>query len=139
MFPRQTHILVIDDSLNIRRVIVDNLHRIGFTKIATAEDSNEAIGKLTFFADTISPIDLILSDLNMPGPSGLELLKQVRATEKFSQLPFLLVTTESEKGAVLEAASNGVSGYIVKPFNIETLTKRLKEAWKKHNPTSIAS
>ncbi len=136
MFPKHSHILVVDDSLNIRRIIVDNLNRLGFSKIATAEDSNEAIGKLMFFADTPTPITLILSDLNMPGPSGLELLKQVRGTPKFATLPFILITTESEKGAVIEAASSGVSGYVVKPFSTEILTKRLKEAWKKHYPDS---
>jgi two-component system chemotaxis response regulator CheY len=136
MFSKNSHILVVDDSLNIRRVVVDSLNRLGFSKVATAEDSNEAFGKLMFFADSATPIKLILSDLNMPGPSGLELLKQVRSNEKFKDLPFILVTNESEKGAVIEAASNGVSGYVVKPFNLETLKKRLTEAWKKHFPNA---
>ena len=136
MFAKETHILVVDDSLNIRRLIVDNLQKLGFMKISSAEDSNEAFGKLNFFHPTPTPIKLVLSDLNMPGPSGLDLLKQVRANESFKQLPFILVTTESEKGAVIEAAVNGVSGYIVKPFNLETLTKRLGEAYKKHFPDS---
>jgi two-component system chemotaxis response regulator CheY len=70
----------------------------------------------------------------MPGPSGLEFLKQIRAEKDFITLPFLLVTTESEKGAVIEAAAAGVSGYVVKPFNLETLTKKIKDAYKKHYP-----
>lgn len=134
MFAKETHILVVDDSLNIRRLIVDSLQKLGFIKISTAEDSTEAYGKLTFFQATPTPVRLILSDLNMPGPSGLELLKQVRTSTEFSGMPFILITTESEKGAVIEAAVNGVSGYIVKPFNLETLTKRLNEAFKKHFP-----
>ena len=137
MFPQHSHILVVDDSMNIRRMVVDSLNRLGFRKIVTAEDSNEALGKLIYFSETPTPITLILSDLNMPGPSGLEFLKQLRATPKFKDIPFLLVTTESEKGAVIEAATSGVSAYIVKPFNIETLTKRLKDAWKKHNPDIV--
>ncbi|MCC7403191.1 MAG: response regulator [Bdellovibrionales bacterium] len=132
MFSKETHILVVDDSVNIRRVIVDNLTRLGFKKIATASEANEGYGKLSFFVDSPTPIQLVLSDLNMPGPSGLDFLKKVRADEKFKELPFLLVTTESEKGAVIEAAVSGVSGYVVKPFNIETLTKRLQDAWNKH-------
>lgn len=136
MFAKETHILVVDDSLNIRRLIVDNLQKLGFVKISTAEDSNEAFGKLTFFAGTPTPVKLVLSDLNMPGPSGLDFLKQVRSNPDYQAMPFILVTTESEKGAVIEAAVNGVSGYIVKPFNLETLTKRLKEAYKKHFPDS---
>ncbi len=134
MFPKETHILVVDDSLNIRRVIVDSLQKLGFQKMSTAEDAAEALSKLNHFADTPTPVALVLSDLNMPGQSGLEFLKVFRKTEKFKEIPFILVTTESEKGAVIEAAMSGVSAYVVKPFNIEILTKRLKEAWKKHHP-----
>ena len=100
----------------------------------TASDANEAFGKLVHYSKTPQPFTLILSDLNMPGPNGLDFLKQVRETDKFKELPFILVTTESEKQAVIQAAMSGVSGYVVKPFNIETLTKRLQEAWKKHHP-----
>ena len=133
-FGKETHVLVVDDSLNIRRIVVDSLQRMGFTKITTAEDAIEALGKLKFFVQTPNAVGLVLSDLNMPGPSGLDFLKQVRGLPEFASLPFLLVTTESEKGAVIEAAGSGVSGYVVKPFNIETLSKKINEAWKKHHP-----
>jgi two-component system, chemotaxis family, chemotaxis protein CheY len=134
MFPKETHILVVDDSINIRQIICDNLRRLGFLKIETASDANEAFGKLVHFSKGPAPFTLVLSDLNMPGPSGLDFLKQVRETDKFKEMPFILITTESEKQAVIQAAMSGVSAYIVKPFNLETLTKRLQEAWKKHNP-----
>ena len=134
MFARETHVLVVDDSLNIRRIVVDSLQRLGFSKITTAEDANEALGKLKFFAKTPHAVGLVLSDLNMPGPSGLDFLKTIRTEPEFVGLPFILVTTESEKGAVIEAAAAGVSGYVVKPFNLETLTVKIKGAWKKHNP-----
>lgn len=136
MFSKDTHILAVDDSLNIRRMLVSSLQRLGFTKITTAEDAVEAIGKLKFFAKTPNAVGLVLSDLNMPGPSGLDFLKQVRGDATFAQLPFVLVTTESEKGPVIEAAMSGVSSYIVKPFNIETLGMRIKDAWVKHNPAA---
>ncbi len=135
MFPKETHILVVDDSINIRQIICDNLRRLGFTKMETAGDASEAFGKLVNLSKTQNPFTLILSDLNMPGPSGIDFLKQVREIEKFKDLPFVLITTESEKQAVIQAALAGVSAYIVKPFNLESLTKRLQEAWKKHNPT----
>jgi len=138
MFAKETHILVVDDSLNIRRIVVDSLQRLGFSKITTAEDAVEALGKLKFFSKTPHAIGLVLSDLNMPGPSGLDFLKQVRQEKDFETLPFVLVTTESEKGAVIEAAGAGVSGYVVKPFNLETLTKKIKDAWKKHNPDAAS-
>src|SRR6185312_2309854 len=104
MFPKETHILVVDDSINIRQIIYENLRRIGFVKMETASDANEAFGKLVQFSKSPQPFSLILSDLNMPGPSGLDFLKQVRETDKFKELPFILVTTESEKQAVIQAA-----------------------------------
>lgn len=132
MFPAETHILVVDDSINIRNIICENLKKLGYKRIQSAGDANEGFSKLSDAQGTSNPITLVLSDLNMPGPSGLDFLKQVRGNGDFKKLPFILVTTESEKGAVIEAAVNGVSAYIVKPFNIETLSKRLLEAWKKH-------
>lgn len=134
MFPKETSILVVDDSINIRQIIVDNLKRLGFVKVETAGDANDAYAKLVAASKGPAPVSLILSDLNMPGPSGLDFLKQVRDSDKFKEVPFIMITTESEKQAVIQAAVSGVSGYIVKPFNLETLTKRLGEAWKKHNP-----
>lgn len=136
MFPKETFFLVVDDSINIRQIICENLRRLGFSKMETAGDANEAFGKLVQFSKGPTPFTLILSDLNMPGPSGIDFLKQIRETDKFKELPFILITTESEKQAVIQAAMAGVSAYIVKPFNIEILTKRLQEAWKKHNPNS---
>ena len=132
MFQKDIHILVVDDSANIRRMVVDAMNRLGYNKITTSEDANDALDKLKHFLDTPTPIGLVMSDLNMPGPSGLDFLKTVRSEQRFSGLPFMLVTTESEKGAVIQAAMSGVSAYIVKPFNMETLTKRLTDAWKKH-------
>lgn len=134
MFPKTTHILIVDDSANIRRMIVDALGRMDFIKLTTAEDSNDALGKLKHFHSTPNPIGLILCDLNMPGPSGLDLLKTIRKHAHYSEMPFVLVTTESEKTAVAQAAMSGVSAYIVKPFNMDTLAKRLWDTWKKHNP-----
>ena len=134
MFPKETSVLVVDDSTNIRQIIVDNLRRLGYSRIETAGDANEAFMKLVRNSKGTSPITLILSDLNMPGPSGLDFLKQVRENEMFKEIPFIMITTESEKGAVIQAAVSGVSSYIVKPFNLETLAKRLGEAWRKHHP-----
>ena len=133
MFNKNTHILVVDDSANIRRMIVDALGKLDFHKVVTSGDANDAFNKLNHFSETNTPIGLVLSDLNMPGPSGLDFLKMVRSSTKFTQLPFLMVTTESEKTAVAQAAMSGVSSYIVKPFNLDTLAKRLLDAWKKHN------
>ena len=133
MFGPDSKILVVDDSLNHRQLIFDSLKKLGYKNIVTAENVNDAFTKLNGESDQGYPFDLVLSDLNMPGLSGLDFLKMVRETDKFKLIPFLLITTESEKGAVIQAAINGVSSYIVKPFSVETLAKRLGEAWKKHN------
>ena len=133
MFGPETKILVVDDSLNHRQLIFDGLKKLGYKKIVTSENVNDAFMKLNSEMENGYPFDLVLSDLNMPGLSGLDFLKMVRETEQFKLTPFLLITTESEKGAVIQAAINGVSSYIVKPFSVETLAKRLGEAWKKHN------
>ena len=133
MFDKDTKILIVDDSLNHRQLIFDSLKKLGFKSITTSENVNDAFTKLNSESERGIPFNLILSDLNMPGLSGLDFLKMVRETAKFKALPFILITTESEKGAVIQAAMNGVSSYIVKPFSVETLTKRLDEAWKKHS------
>ncbi len=133
MFDQETQILVVDDSANIRQIICENLRKIGFKNIEQAGDANEAFEKVNVLQKGPKPVQLILSDLNMPGPSGLDFLKLIRSKDEYKTLPFLLITTESEKGAVIEAAINGVSAYVVKPFNLETLKQRLTEAWKKHN------
>ncbi len=133
MFSKETKILVVDDSLNHRQLIFDSLKKLGFKNLVTSENVNDAFLKLNNENEKGHPFELVLSDLNMPGLTGLDFLKMVRETPKFKLLPFLLITTESEKGAVIQAAINGVSSYIVKPFSVETLAKRLGEAWKKHN------
>lgn len=133
MFPQDTHILVVDDSFNIRRIIVDTLKKMGYQNIISLDNATDAYKKMEELHGSKSPITLVLSDLNMPVMNGLDFLKKVRAQEKYKDLPFVLITTESEKGAVIEAATNGVSSYVVKPFNLETLTQRLRETWAKHN------
>lgn len=132
MFSQDTHILVVDDSSNIRQILVASLEKIGFSKIETAVDATSGFEKLVKKLSDGNPFTLIFSDLNMPGPSGLDFLKKIRSSDEYKSLPFILVTTESEKGAVLEAAMAGVSSYVVKPFDIDTISKKLLEAWNKH-------
>jgi two-component system chemotaxis response regulator CheY len=129
---KDKHILVVDDSPNIRRILVDGLQKLGFVRISTADDAVQGFAKLRSFFGTPTPVAFILSDLNMPGPSGLDFLKQIRTEPDFNKLPFVMVTTESEKAAIVEAAAAGVSGYVVKPFHFPTLMDRMTKAWLKH-------
>jgi two-component system chemotaxis response regulator CheY len=72
------------------------------------------------------PIQLILSDLNMPECTGMDLLKRVRADAKFAKVPFILVTSEAEKQVIVEAVKLGVSNYVTKPLDAEALRKKLE-------------
>ena len=132
MFARESNILVVDDSVHMRRLIADTLYQLGFRNLVSCADTHEALKSLMLSQSNNKKFDLILSDLNMPGPNGIELLRQVRASELFKEIPFILITTESEKGSVLEAAQLGVSSYIVKPFTSGSLYERLIAAYNKH-------
>jgi len=120
----------------MRRLISDALYNLGFRQLVSASDASEAINLLMLTDINSDPYDLILSDLNMPGMNGLEFLKEIRTSDTYVDVPFILITTESEKKYVIEAAMNGVSSYIVKPFTPEFLEARLKDAWAKHNDIS---
>ena len=134
MFPKESNILVVDDSIHMRRLISDVIYELGFRNLVTASDANEALKLVTLNYKQNNPFDIILSDLNMPGPNGIDFLKQIRSSKSFKNLPFILITTESEKKSVLDAAINGVSSYIVKPFQSKDLALKLKEAWVKTKP-----
>ena len=132
MFPYTTRILVVDDLASLRDVAVAYLNRLGYKNIDCAEDGAAAY-QYFLEAKRSQPYGLILSDWNMPNVTGLELLKQVRSSGKeFGTTPFILMTTESEKDKVFEAVSSGVSNYIVKPLEQETLKEKMDAVWKKN-------
>ena len=114
------HILIVDDQSTMRNLIKGMLGKMGFRDLEEAEDGDVALNKLKE-----QPFDLVISDLHMPRMSGLEFLKSARNTESLKNTPFLMVTTESSKSAVLEAIKLKVNGYIVKPFMPETLQEKL--------------
>lgn len=134
MLPKNKHILIVDDSPNIRRLLVEGLGRMGFLALSEAENAVDAMAKLKRSAQTAVPVEFVISDLNMPGPSGLDFLQLLREEEPFKNLPFLMVTTEGEKGIIVQAAVKGVSGFVVKPFNFQTLEEKMNRAWAKHFP-----
>ena len=119
----QMTVLVADDESGIRQLIVMTLEDMGFSKIIQASDGREAFEKLARGADTI---DLVICDWNMPEASGIQLLKWVR--EKNKQIPFLIVTGNTDVNLVVEARSRGVSGYILKPFTPDQFEEKLLES-----------
>lgn len=113
-------ILVVDDYNTMRRIVRNLLKQLGFDNTDEAADGGEALKKLHE-----KPFSLVISDWNMEPMSGMELLKLVRADEKLKALPFIMVTAESKPENVMAAKQAGVSNYIVKPFNAETLKAKL--------------
>lgn len=123
MFPVDTNILVVDDMLTMRKLVVKSLKELGFTKFTEAANGADAYEKISSAPE---PIQLIISDWNMPQTSGLDLLIRIRAEAKTSKLPFLMVTAEAEKGQIMEAIQAGVSNYMVKPFTTPMLKEKLE-------------
>ncbi|NUN04367.1 MAG: response regulator [Bdellovibrio sp.] len=133
MFPLETRILVIDDMPSIRDLVKNTLKAMGYKNIQEAEDGEQGL-KILLQNNTVdSHIQLVISDWNMPKMKGLDLLKQVRATAELASLPFVLLTSESERDQVTEAVLAGVSQYIVKPFSAKIFEDKLKAAYAKHN------
>lgn len=127
-------ILLIDDTAFLRAGLIKILIELGFNKlnIFEAEDGKKAGDLLK--ASQNNPADqfhLILSDWNMPNVSGLELLKQVRAsTAYYKTVPFVLITTVSEKDKIIEALSFSLSGYLIKPLVKDKLQATLSSIFK---------
>ena len=122
---REIQILVVDDFLTMRRIIRSALNQIGFGNIHEAENGEAALAIMRG-----KKIDFVISDWNMPKMMGIDLLKAVRASEATKDIPFLMVTAESQKENVMEAVKSGVSSYIVKPFTRETLEQKLQAIFK---------
>ncbi len=131
MFPPNTRILIVDDMQSLRELLGAYLRRLGYKDITEAADGQEAYQLLVSSKNQKAPINLVISDWNMPNLNGLDLLKLIRANPDWSKLPFLLITTESEKPKVVEAIQQGVTNYMVKPVEEATLKEKLERSWEK--------
>ena len=128
MFPFSTRILIADDMATIRMLVMSTLVELGYYDIVEAPDGQAAWDQL----DTARPhFELVISDLNMPNMNGLELLKKVRADSRFANLPFVLLTAESEVNQVKEAVAAGVSNYLVKPFAPDVFKQKLQQTYQR--------
>lgn len=133
MFPPEARILVVDDMPSIRDLVKTQLRNMGFKNVTEAEDGLAALELLAKKYEEGYPYNLVISDWNMPRMKGLELLVKVRASVDYKNVPFVLLTSESERDQVTEAVMAGVSQYIVKPFSPKSFEDKLKAAWQKHN------
>ncbi|HCS55881.1 response regulator [Rubinisphaera sp.] len=113
-------VLVVDDSRTMRVIITKALAQLGFGDVTEAADGREA---LELFNS--NSFDAVLSDWNMPNMNGLEFLKEVRQINK--TIPFIMITTEAERGSVVAAIQAGVTDYVVKPFTQDALRKKLEQ------------
>ena len=112
--------LVVDDFSTMRRIIKNFLNDLGYANVQEADDGNTALPILKG-----GKIDFLITDWNMPGMPGLELLKQVRADARLAKLPVLMLTAEAKREQIVEAAQAGVSGYVIKPFTAQTLKEKI--------------
>ena len=134
MFPPKTRILVVDDMGPLRAIVKEQLKDLGFTDILEASDGHRAIDVLKTEFLKGQPVELILSDWNMPVMKGIEFLKLVRADKRLGPLPFIMITAESERTLVMDAVKAGVSSYIMKPFTPAMLEAKMKTVWTKLHP-----
>jgi two-component system, chemotaxis family, chemotaxis protein CheY len=111
-------VLLADDSGTIRTIIRRSLKAIGVSDIVEAADGVQAV---ELFQE--GGVDLVLTDWNMPGKTGPEVVREIRALDK--HVPIIMITTEAERGRVLEAVQAGVSDYLVKPFTTSALEEKL--------------
>jgi two-component system chemotaxis response regulator CheY len=114
--------LVVDDSVTMRRIVLNSLKTLGYNDFVEANDGKEALEKLA--GD--NTINFVITDWNMPVFSGLELVKSIRSTEVFSKLPILMVTTRGIKEDIIEAMQARVNNYVVKPFTPAILKEKIE-------------
>lgn len=119
-------ILVVDDFSTMRRIIRNLLQDLGFNNIGEADDGSTALTALRS-----EHYDFVVTDWNMPGTTGIDLLKAIRADEKLKRLPVLMVTAEGKKDQIVEAAQAGVNGYVIKPFTAQTLREKLEKVFER--------
>lgn len=131
MFNTNTKFLVVDDFATMRKIVKKVLDELGFKNVMEAVDGKNAFEILKDQDAKNDPIQFVISDWNMPHLTGIDLLKACKADQKFNNLPFMLVTAESEQSQIIEAAKAGVSEYVIKPFNAATLKVKIEKVFNK--------
>ena len=119
---KSMNVLIVDDYKTMLRIIRNLLKQIDFNNVEEATDGAEALGKLR-----AGQFGLVISDWNMAPMTGLQLLQEVRADNRLKNMPFIMITAESKTENVIAAKAAGVSNYIVKPFNAETLKDKIEK------------
>ncbi|MBE0470203.1 MAG: chemotaxis response regulator CheY [Methyloprofundus sp.] len=119
-------ILVVDDFSTMRRIVKNLLRDLGFTNTFEADDGKTALPMLKD-----GNYDFLVTDWNMPGMTGIDLLRAVRADPKLVNLPVLMVTAEAKREQIILAAQTGVNGYVIKPFTAATLREKIEKIFER--------
>jgi two-component system, chemotaxis family, chemotaxis protein CheY len=125
--------LVVDDIATMRRIVKSVLNELGYSNVTEADDGSSALPLLRD-----GEFDFLITDWNMPGMPGLDLLKAVRASEKLAKLPVLMLTAEAKREQIVAAAQAGVNGYVIKPFTAAVLKQKLTTILNT-TPTNVAA
>lgn len=133
--PKSIRILLVEDAPVMRKIEIKTLRKLGFTDIAEAGDGNAAIAHLVGGA----PVDLIISDWNMPNRDGLELLTWLRSQSRCRDLPFLMATGQGDKKQEQKTVDAGVSSFVAKPFNEDELRQKIEEAFGRGQGTEASA
>jgi two-component system chemotaxis response regulator CheY len=121
-------ILVVDDFSTMRRIVKNLLRDLGFTNTHEADDGTTAWPMLQS-----GDFDFVVTDWNMPGMTGIELLQKIRSDERLKGVPVLMVTAEAKRDQIVAAAQAGVNGYVVKPFTAAALKEKIEKIFERVN------
>ena len=119
-------ILIVDDFSTMRRIVKNLLRDLGFTNTQEADDGLTALPMLQN-----GDFDFLVTDWNMPGMTGIDLLKKVREDERLRTLPVLMVTAEAKREQIVTAAQAGVNGYVVKPFTAAVVKEKIAKIFER--------
>ncbi|WP_205126770.1 response regulator [Nitrincola tibetensis] len=119
-------ILVVDDFSTMRRIIKNLLRDLGFTNVDEADDGRTALPILKQ-----GRIEFLITDWNMPGMTGIDLLKEVRSDPELAHIPVLMVTAEAKREQIIAAAQAGVNGYVIKPFTAVVLKEKIEKIFER--------
>ena len=119
-------ILVVDDFSTMRRIVKNLLRDLGFTNTHEADDGSTAWPMLQN-----GDYDFVVTDWNMPGMTGIELLQKIRSDDRLKSVPVLMVTAEAKRDQIVAAAQAGVNGYVVKPFTAAALKEKIEKIFER--------
>ena len=117
--------LIVDDSSTMRRIIINTLNKLGYKECHEAANGREGVERLA-----ATPVDMVITDWNMPEMSGIDFIRAVRANDATKALPVLMVTTNAAEDDIVEALKAGVNNYVVKPFTPDTIKEKIQSALK---------